>query len=139
MFPYYGQPVPKLEHYLFCVDARYSVNDSSGKNDMWLQISPVMSGYLHPGLQQYWILESNALAYTEETKPFLRAPVFLAEDTLDADGKAIELPYPNVWILNSRNGDRASIGAMGGIDITVNQSDIIYPDLSTYGIFNLRG
>jgi beta-lactamase regulating signal transducer with metallopeptidase domain len=109
MFPYYGQPVPKLEHYLFCVDARYSVNDSSGKNDMWLQISPVMSGYLHPGLQQYWILESNALAYTEETKPFLRAPVFLAEDTLDADGKAIELPYPNVWILNSRNGDRASI------------------------------
>lgn len=139
MFPYYGHPVSKFKGYLFGVQARYSVHNSSGSDDMWLLISPVMPGYMHSGLQQYWILESDALQYTEETKNQLRAPLFITEGTLDADGKEIELPYPNVWILTGTQEGRAHIGAMGGRELDVNQSDIVYPDPEIYSVFNLNG
>jgi hypothetical protein len=138
MFPYYKQPVTKFKGYLFHVDARYSVYNSSGEDDMWIQISPVMPGYLYPGLQQYWIRQSDALPYSEETRELLRAPVLITEDTLDADGKTIEFPYPNVWILLGTEEGSAYIGAMGGISAKVNMVDIVYPDIETYGIYNLN-
>lgn len=75
-------------------------------------------------MEQVWIRENDALPYNEETQTLLKYPVFVAEGTVDADGKAVTTN--RAYTITKTENGRVLLTYPGGTSHWVDMGDCVY-------------
>lgn len=120
-------------HHLLKVDRRFTIETADGNVETWLLVSAYDGGQIsansfYPAMRmaQIWIKEADTLPYDEETQKLLRYPIFVADGTVDADGK--DVAADRAYTITRAENERVLLTWPGGTSHWVDMGDCVYLD-----------